>query len=164
MRNVIVIFAVLLLVSLAAPRQVQATTLVPRLKLDDALASASGPVPNVSQNSEKSVAIAATLAIIPGFGAGHFYAGDNMRGISFVILDTAVTGTVVTVCILHYTSVVPDFMKVAIIIFPILLVVERGLQAWSAARTVEVENNREFKPSREAGERFLHGLTTIARF
>jgi TM2 domain-containing membrane protein YozV len=162
MRRVLITSLVSIILLLIVGGEAGATSLIPRLKLDEALVSAT-PQP-VQVKSEKSLALAVTLAIIPGFGAGHFYAGDITRGISFAVVDTFVTGTVVTVCILHYTSMVPTFMKVAIIIFPILLCVERGLQAWSAAKTVEVENNREFKPSREADSRFLPGLTTIARF
>ena len=119
-----------------------------------------------------SQAVAVTLAIVPGFGLGHFYAYDDLRGLTFLVLDGTVTAFGISTFVLYVLSVAPGYTKVALIMIPVIWATVKVVEVVDVVDAVEVANNRTFKPALsgiEGPASLRHvsesaGMITVARF
>jgi hypothetical protein len=93
-----------------------------------------------------SLGVAVTLAIVPGFGLGHYYAEDTERALTFLVLDGTTTAVVASTFVLRVMSVAPAYTKVALIVFPAVFVAVKVIEAIDVADAVEVANNRTLRP------------------
>jgi TM2 domain-containing membrane protein YozV len=122
------------------------------------------PYKTMEPHKEVSMAVAVTLTYLPGFGAGHFYAGDTNRGITYLVVDTAIWGFGISSFIMQVLSTAPTYTKVALILFPIIFAGMKAVETVDIVRTVEVENNRSLRPAGMMEYDSSTTMTTVARF
>jgi TM2 domain-containing membrane protein YozV len=111
-----------------------------------------------------NLGVAVTLTILPGFGAGHFYADDVKRGITYCVADGAIWGFGISSFILHALTVAPDYTKVAMIIFPLIWAALKGVEIYDIVEAVEVANNRTLRPVSTPGLEPVPAMATLLRF
>ena len=98
------------------------------------------------QEKQKSMAVAVTLTIIPGFGAGHFYLGDKHDGVTYAVLDAAIGGAALGSFIATEVGNYATFAKVALIVMPLLWAAAKTMEVVDVVKSVEVANNRTLRP------------------
>lgn len=111
-----------------------------------------------------SPGVAVTLAIIPGFGLGHYYAYDETPGLTFLVLDATLTALLGSTFLLQMLKVAPTYTKVALIAIPAIYGAAKVIQVVTVLDAVEAANNRTMRP---AGLRHVPehcGMVTIASF
>jgi hypothetical protein len=111
-----------------------------------------------------SAGVAVALAIVPGFGLGHYYAYDDTPGLTFLILDAALTSVMGGTFVLHLFSVAPAYTKVALIAIPIIYGTAKVIQVVTVFEAVEAANNRTMKPAALRHLPEHRGMVAIASF
>ncbi len=88
---------------------------------------------------ELSMPLGLTLSVIPGFGAGNYYAHNYPKGLTFTFLDASLTG----ISIWAYTSTkVTDYSLISIGVIPAILLLFKIIQFKSVYDDIEAYNNR----------------------
>lgn len=111
-----------------------------------------------------SPGVAITLAIIPGFGLGHYYAYDDTPGLTFLILDASLTTVMGGTFVLHLLSVAPAYTKVAMIAIPIIYGTAKIIQVVTVLDAIEAANNRTMRPASLRHVPEHCGMVAIATF
>jgi hypothetical protein len=92
-----------------------------------------------SPGEELSLPLGLTLSIIPGFGAGNYYAKDYSKGMTFTLLDASL----LSLSIWAYTSTkITDYSVLSLGVIPAVLLFFKVIQAKSAYDDIDAYNNR----------------------
>ncbi len=93
----------------------------------------------IKRNEELSLPLGLTLSVIPGFGAGNYYANNFSKGLTFTFLDTSLTG----ISVWAYTSTkVTDYSVISIGIIPAVLLLFKVIQFKTVYDDIEAYNSR----------------------
>lgn len=80
-----------------------------------------------------------TLSIIPGFGAGNYYAHNFSKGLTFTFIDASLFG----ISLWAYTSTkITDYSLISIGIIPTVLLLFKVIQFKTVYDDIEAYNNR----------------------
>ena len=101
--------------------------------------SLHGGGPSGSTNNHLSMPLGLTLSVIPGFGAGNYYAKDYSKGITFTALDTSLA----SLSIWAYTSTkVTDYSVLSLGVIPAVILFFKVIQFKTVYDDIETYNNR----------------------
>ncbi|MGB9599331.1 MAG: hypothetical protein ACPL7I_02160 [Myxococcota bacterium] len=80
-----------------------------------------------------------TLSIIPGFGAGNYYAHNFSKGLTFTFIDASLLG----ISIWAYTGTkLTDYSVISIGVVPAVLLIFKVIQVKTVYDDIEAYNNR----------------------
>lgn len=79
------------------------------------------------------------LSIIPGLGAGNYYAKNYSKGITFTLLDTSLLG----LSLWAYTNTkVTNYSLISLGVIPALLIIFKAIQIKTVYDDIDAYNNR----------------------
>ncbi len=94
---------------------------------------------SIRHEQELSMPLGLTLSVLPGFGAGNYYAKNYSKGVTFTFIDASLTG----ISVWAYTSTkVTDYSIISIGVIPAILLMFKAIQFKTVYDDIEAYNNR----------------------
>ncbi|MCX7945200.1 MAG: hypothetical protein N2746_11900 [Deltaproteobacteria bacterium] len=92
-----------------------------------------------NSKNELSLSTGLALSIIPGFGAGNYYAKNFSKGLTFTLIDASLTG----ITIWAYTETkITDYSIISLGVIPTILILFKAIQFKTVYDDIEAYNNR----------------------